>query len=117
MRYICLLPAILVLMASAGCSQQAQPPTGVSWAGEQRCPVSNGPVLRHPSLMFDRIPGSPTATAFAYRSDWPSTSTSLQQPQVLYYVTYLNDRQGYGWYGSNYVYRRARYYQVGVIER
>jgi hypothetical protein len=72
---------------------------------------------RQPALLFDRIPGQPTATAFNVRSDWPSASGRRQGHEILYYTTYMNDRQGYGWHDYHQFYRSARYYQVGWQER
>ncbi len=79
-------------------------------------------VQRHhansPVLLFDRTPGADVdATAFNYRSDWPSTSTRYQSTETVYYSTYVDDHQGSGWYDQDQFYRSARYWQFGSQER
>jgi hypothetical protein len=104
------------LSASAGCSKSAS--NGGAFAYENnthRYHRPAGPLQA--SLLFDRIPGVPTAMDFNARSDWPSTQTGYRGRETLYYVTYVNDRQGYGWHDHNFYHRSARYYQVGSEER
>ena len=72
---------------------------------------------RQTALLFDRVPGYPSATEFNYRSDWPSTAAGRYGPETRYYVTYVNDNQGYGWNLEGHYHRSARYYQVGWQER
>ena len=108
--------AIACLLALTGCEDRVQTSMPMGYAYQDHA-WTHPPEARQPSLLFDRIPGQPTASAFAFRSDWPSTSTGRQAAETLYYMTYVNDRQGYGWYNHGYYHRSARYYLVGREER
>ena len=106
----------LVLLAVVGC-HEARPTVqyygDVTHSHDAYCSTD----APRSALLFDRYPGEPTATAFNVRSDWPSVSAGRRARDTFYYVTYVNDRQGYGWNNYGYYYRSARYYQVGVEER
>jgi len=106
----------VLALAAAGCGQATRNTASVTVAPEYpRCGAPQRG--RQAALLFDRIPGQPTATAFNYRSDWPSADKGYQAAETLYNTTYVNDRQGYGWYHHDYYYRSARTYRVTRIER
>jgi hypothetical protein len=72
---------------------------------------------RNPALLFDRLPGEPTACDFNTRSDWPSSYGRQLSGEVTSYITYFDDQGGTGFPGWDTVYRSARYYQVGQLQR
>lgn len=117
MRPMLLVAAFLALQALSGCSGPDRPVSFAAYAAEHRLPPADEPVLRHPSLLFDRVSGQPTATAFDYRSDWPSTAVGTPSGETIYYMTYVRDHYGHGWHDGDDYHRSARYYQVGVLER
>ncbi|MBN1347704.1 MAG: hypothetical protein JXQ73_33765 [Phycisphaerae bacterium] len=106
----------LGLLVLVGCSQPVATTQYAAYAGQGH-DVLGDREGRQPALLFDRVPGYPTASAFNYRSDWPSTDKGYSSGETLYYVTYVSDSQGTGWYNTDNYYRNARYYQVGRIDR
>ncbi len=114
-RATCLM-LFVGLLLSAGCDRPTQISPTVAYY-EQDHVASLDREGRQPALLFDRIPGSPPASAFAYRSTWPSTSVGVRAREIRHYVTYVNDYQGHGFYSGDHYHRSARYYETGYAER
>lgn len=110
----CLIVGCLLLVAGCGRSSQVSPTVAYY---EQDHLLALDREGRQPALLFDRIPGSPPASAFAYRSSWPSTSVGVRAREIRSYVTYVNDYQGHGFYADNHYHRSARYVETGYAER
>lgn len=115
-RGFCLSICTLLALTAAGCGESTRTaaPVTVTPHYPHHAEPQRG---RQAALLFDRIPGEPTATAFNYRSEWPSTDKGYQAAETLYHTTYVNDRQGYGWFHHDYYYRSARSYRTSRIER
>jgi len=99
-----------------GCTKPVNRPGGIGLADERWAMRAVNPA-RQTALLFDRVPGEPCAEDFNLRADWPSTTTCQQGREIISYTTYFNDRQGWGWWDHDQVYRSARYYRFGVQER
>lgn len=65
-------------------------------------------------MLFDRQPGPYLASDFAFRSDWPSTTSFYAPSEVIYYREHFIDYEGRNPIGSNYAYRRFHSYRYGV---
>jgi hypothetical protein len=63
--------------------------------------------------LFDRRPGGLPASAFAERSDWPSTESFYSPGQVVYFNERFVDYQGRGT-SPDYSYRRFDSFRYGV---
>ncbi len=122
MRRSAFLPPVAMMwmllggVLTAGC--------GTPTCGEAvRCSAAIGhsparqPTACLAALVFDRVAGLPDPETFTLRSDWPNTLGRQAGREIISYSTYSNDRQGWGWSNYDGVYRSARYYQYGVVER
>ena len=72
---------------------------------------------RSAALLFDAQPGYPTASDVAYRSDWPSTESSYQLGESIFYQERFIDIQHSWPFGRgphDHTYRRFSTYRTGV---
>lgn len=97
-----LLLAGTTLLLPAGCSQCPQPRHHRSERDWSRSGPVPAPVellaaagSSYPAgLLFDRVPGRLPASAFAFRSDWPSTNAFYSTGQQVFYSEHFSDYQG-----------------------
>jgi hypothetical protein len=66
-----------------------------------------------PALLFDRVPGAYPPSAFAYRSDWPSTPSYNSLGQTIFFTEYFHDQQGPG-FNLDWTYRQFDSYRLGM---
>ncbi len=131
MRTWVLVISSLVMFAVAGCGPDRHGPDGrcvqrhsVAVERPQGAPAAkvmrtNTPIARRQggfasALLFDRRPGEYSGSDFAYRSDWPSTSSFYSPGQVIVFNERFIDYQGRGFDDSQNTYRRFDSQRVGV---
>jgi len=115
-----LFAVALVLGGLLGCSQATPPACGRGphlVAQGQPVEVLPRPILQAsypPALLFDRVPARYSATDFAYRSDWPSTTSYYAPGEAIYYYERFYDYQGPGRDAFNGTYRRFETRRYGT---
>jgi hypothetical protein len=107
MRWVGPIAVTLILLSAMGCAET------------RRTQV----VCRHKtglsSLLFDALPGLPTASQIAYRSQWPSATSFQPLVELVEYRELFIDRQGdgFGHRGGDHTYRRFETRRVGYGQR
>lgn len=94
----------LAALAAAGCSDRRSCPCERAWVCES--PVAGARAELAAALLFDAQPGDYTASDFAVRSDWPSTTAFYSPGQVIFFSERFVDYQRPGAGESDWTYRR-----------
>lgn len=68
-------------------------------------------------LLFDRVPGWPTANEIVRAGDWPATRSFQPEAEVAYYRETVHDVQGFWPHQEDFTYRRFQYRREGVGTR
>ncbi len=101
-RLIAICAVVAVLSVLSGCASS-------------HCRRSLEPL--HATLLFDRLPGFPSASYIIHSQDWPSTVSGYRAPEVIFYRESIYDQQG-GWsFNPNYYYRRFQMEKYGEAVR
>ena len=107
MRWLSSIAVTLILLSAMGCAETRR--TQVA------CRQRLGPSW----LLFDALPGLPTASQMAYRSQWPSATSFQPLVELVEYRELFIDRQGdgFGHRGGDHTYRRFETRRVGYGHR
>jgi len=102
-RILALIFMTSALAVASGCGQPCRRPV------ERESP--------RVSLLFDDVPGHPSASQVVHRSNWPSTVRFWDSGQIVVYQEYVSDFQRAGHQSGDHFRRHFRSSRTGQSRR